>query len=181
MRSRILNRWQLGLDKAEAIVVEDLRQSIRGYDRGRNMNRRLSGWVKGLIQEAIEATSRRRGASVSEVNAAYTSQWISSCSAFGRRSGDVIHCPLDRVVFMADHVCGGEHLHRKNDTGIRRFPPYRQVKQVLEDRSRQTERPCLASGQCNADPSCLRLPKRNSSCSGNTINGERIILNPCVP
>jgi len=179
VRTEIFTATHAILDKAGVVVVEDLTKQIRGYDRGRKMNRRLAGWVKGFIQEAIESVSRRRGALVNVVNAAYTSQWLSGCSAFGKKIGEFIHCPLDRDVFVADHVAAVNILHRKNDTGIRRFLPYREVKQVLEERSRQTERPCLVSGQCGVEQSCLRLPRRDSSCSGNTINGERIISNPC--
>ncbi len=161
-------------------MVEDLRHPIRGYDRGRATNRRLSGWVRGLIQEGVEATSRRRGASVDEINAAYTSQVLPGCGAFGRRSGDALHCPLGRAVFKADHVAAVNILQRKNDTGICRFLPYRQVRQVLEERSRQSPRPCLANGQCAVPGSCLRLPRRDSSCcrsaqAETTVNGERIV------
>lgn len=178
VRTKVFNAVHTLLDKAGELVVEDLTHAIKGYDRGRNMNRRLAGWVKGLIQEAIESASRRRGASINVVNAAYTSQWLPGCSAFGKRSGELIYCPLDRVVFVADHVAAVNILHRKNDTGIRRFLPYRKVKQVLEERSRQTQRPCLLSEVCGVEPSCLRLPRQDSSCSGDTtINGERIILN----
>lgn len=176
IRTKIFTATHTILDKAGELVVEDLTKPIRGYDRGRKMNRRLAGWVKGLIQEAIESASRRRGASVNVINAAYTSQWLPGCSAFGKRIGEFIYCPLGRGGFAADHIAAVNVLHRKNDTGLGRFLPYRQVRQVLEERSRQAERPCLVSGQCGVEPSCLRLPRRDSSCSGNTINGERIIL-----
>jgi len=176
VRTKIFTAAHAVLDKARTVVVEDLTKQIIGYDRGRKMNRRLAGWVKGLIQEAIESASRRRGASVNVINAAYTSQWLFGCSAFGKRIGEFIYCPLGRGVFAVDHIAAVNILHRKNDTGISRFLPYRQVKQVLEERSRQAERPCMVSGQCGVERSCLRLPRRDSSCSGNTINGERIIL-----
>ena len=176
VRTKIFTAAHALLDKAGTVVVEDLTKNIRGYDRGRNMNRRLAGWVKGLIQEAIESASRRRGASVNVVNAAYTSQWLPGCSAFGKRIGEFIYCPLGRGGFAVDHVAAVNVLQRKNDTGIGRYLPYRQVKQVLEERSRQAERPCIVFGECGVEPSCLRLPRRDSSCSGNTINGERIIL-----
>ena len=177
IRTKIFTAVHALLDKAGTVVVEDLTKQIKGYDRGRNMNRRLAGWVKGLIQEAIESASRRRGASVNVVNAAYTSQWLPGCSALGKRIGEFIYCPLGRGGFAVDHIAAVNILYRKNDMGIGRYLPYRQVKQVLEERSRQAERPCLVSGQCGVEPSCLRLPRQDSSCSGNTINGERIILN----
>jgi IS605 OrfB family transposase len=89
-RTHVFSAVHSVLDKAGAVVVEDLSKPIRGLDRGRNTNRRLSGWVKGVIQEAVEATSRRRGASLDQINAAYTSQWLPCCSTFGKRSGDAI-------------------------------------------------------------------------------------------
>jgi len=188
VRSLVFSACHSVFDKAGAVAVEDLRQPIRGYDRGKNMNRRLSGWAKGLIQEATEATSRRRGASVDEINAAYTSQVLPGCGAFGRRSGDALHCPSGlktsdgrRAVFEADHIAAVNILQRKSDKGISRFLPYRQVRQVLEERSRQSPPSCLTSGQCAVPVSCLRLPRRDSSCSGpvqasSAINGERIII-----
>lgn len=180
VRTKVFTACHSVFDKAASLTVEDLRRQIRGYDRGRNRNRRLAGWVKGLIQEAVEATSRRRGALVDEVNAAYTSQWLTGCEAFGPRHGDAIHCPLGKAVFTADHVAAMNILQRKTDRGISRFLPYREVRKVLEERSRQIQRPCLANGRCGVDESCLRLPRRDSSCGVSTqvetaINGERII------
>jgi IS605 OrfB family transposase len=148
IRTKIFTAAHAILDKAGTVVVEDLTKVIIGHDRGRNLNRRLAGWVKGLIQEAIESTSRRRGASVNVVNAAYPSQWLPDCLAFGRRIGEFIYCPLGRGGFVADHIAAVNILHRKNDTGISRYLPYRQVRKVLEERSRQAERPCVTSGQC---------------------------------
>lgn len=142
------------LDKAGSVVVEDLSKPIRGLDRGRNTNRRLSSWVKGLIQEAVEATSRRRGASLDQINAAYTSQWLPCCSTFGRRNGNAIHCTCCGAVYDADTVAAGNVLDRKRDQGIGRHTPYRQVKVILQERTR------LAAEQRLR----LRLPSQDSSC-----------------
>jgi len=182
VRGHVYHACHSVLDKAGSLVVEDLRRPIRGYDRGRNQNRRLSGWVKGLVQEAVETTSRRRGASVDEVNAAYTSQWLPGCASFGKRAGDAVHCPTGRVVCDADTVAAVNILQRKTDEGIGRFLPYREVRRVLEGRSRQAPRPCEADGRCGVDGSCLRLPRRDSSCgvsarAETAINGERINSN----
>ena len=62
-------------DKAKEIVCEDLTATFKSSKPiGKNQKRRLSGWVKGLIADALEQVSLRRGASVVPVNAAYTSQ-----------------------------------------------------------------------------------------------------------
>jgi hypothetical protein len=63
VRTKVFTATHASIDKAAVLVVEDLSRPIVGYDRGKNMNRRLSGWVKGLIQEAVLSVSRRRGAS----------------------------------------------------------------------------------------------------------------------
>jgi len=179
VRTLIYSACHSVFDKAGSVAVEDLSHSIRGYDRGRNTNRRLSGWVRGLIQEAVIATSRRRGALVDEVNAAYTSQWLAECSAFGRRSGDAIYCPCGRGVFDADTVAAVNILQRKNDTGIGRYLPYREVRKVLEARSRQVPGECGCESADGSPGSRLRLPRRDSSCEVTAIadadvNGERI-------
>jgi hypothetical protein len=52
VRTKAFTATHAVVDKAAALVVEDLSRPIVGYDRGKNMNRRLSGWVTGLFQEA---------------------------------------------------------------------------------------------------------------------------------
>jgi hypothetical protein len=154
VRTHVFTAAHSVLNKAGAVVVEDLSKPIRGLDRGRNTNRRLSGWVKGLIQEAAEATSRRRGASLDQINAAYTSQWLPCCSTFGKRNGDAIYCTCCGAVYDADTVAAGNVLNRKCDQGIGRYTPHRQVKVILEDRARQAAE----------QRSRLRLPSQGSSC-----------------
>ncbi len=76
VRTKVFTAAHALVDKATVLVIEDLSRPIVKHDRGRHRKRRLSGWVKGLIQEAVTAISRRRGASVDCVNAAYTSQVV---------------------------------------------------------------------------------------------------------
>lgn len=154
VRTHVFTAAHSVLDKAGSVVVEDLSKPIRGLDRGRNTNRRLSGWPKGLIQEAVEATSRRRRASLDQINAAYTSQWLPCCSTFGKRNGDAIYCTCCGAVYDADTVAAGNILDRKHDQGIGRYTSYRQVRVILEDRARQAAH----------QRSRLRLPSQNSSC-----------------
>jgi transposase len=113
-----------------------LSRPIVGYDRGKNTNRRLAGWVKGLIQEAVTAISRRRGASVDCVNAAYTSQVVRCHPSFGRRSGDKLHCTICGAVYDVDTVAAENILDRRADVGIGRFTHYKRVRAILEARFR---------------------------------------------
>ena len=89
VRSDQFRRWQVQartvtfaavhrvVDKAALVVAEDLTKTYVGRKRlGKNTNRRLTGWTKGLTAEALNAVSDRRGSAVRLVNAAYTSQVI---------------------------------------------------------------------------------------------------------
>jgi IS605 OrfB family transposase len=145
MRSTVFTATHALVDKAALLVVEDLSRPIVGYDRGKNMNRRLSGWVKGLIQEAVESVSRRRGASVDSVNAAYASQVVRCHPSFGRREGDKLHCTICKAVYDVDVVAAENLLEQRTDREIGRFTPYRKVRVILEQRFR------LATG-CGTQP-----------------------------
>ena len=82
------------VDKAKVIVAEDLTspiQSKRNY--GKNTNRRLNTWAKGLLANALTSISHRRGSTVHLVNSAYTSQSDSFLHGLliGTRKGDRFH------------------------------------------------------------------------------------------
>jgi len=50
--------------EGSVIVTEDLTSPLAGKKFGKNVNRRLSAWIKGVIASAIENVSRRRGSTV---------------------------------------------------------------------------------------------------------------------
>jgi IS605 OrfB family transposase len=136
VRIEIFSAVHQVVDKAAVLVVEDLTHPIVRNDRGKQQNRRLSGWAKGIIQEAIEAISRRRGASVDCVNAAYTSQLVRCQPSFGRRDGGRLHCTVCKAVYDVDVVAAENLLERRADPDIGRCTPYRQVRAILEERFR---------------------------------------------
>jgi len=77
------------VDKAEVIAAEDLTSPIASNKFGKNVTRRLSAWTKGVIANALDTISRRRGSSVILVNSAYTSQMDSRHGVLlGKRFGD---------------------------------------------------------------------------------------------
>jgi IS605 OrfB family transposase len=131
IRTEVFTATHALVDKAAVLVIEDLSRPIVGYDRGKQQNRRLSGWVKGLIQEAVISVSRRRGASVNRVNAAYTSQAVRCHPSFGRRDGGKLHCTICKAVYDVDAVAAENILERRLDREIGRFMPYRKVRAVL--------------------------------------------------
>jgi IS605 OrfB family transposase len=140
------------VDKSQLIVGEDLSATFKSSKPMRkNQKRRLSGWVKGLIADALEQVSLRRGASVVPVNAAYTSQMCSCCGCLGRRNGDAFYCINTEcgVVLQADWNAAVNIKLRKNDPEIGRWTHAAQVKSILLERNRQR------LGLLNQDSRCF--------------------------
>ena len=137
------------VNKASVIAVEDLTSPFASKTFGKNVTRRLSAWTKGVIANAIETVSRRRGSTVVLVNGAYTSQMDSRHGVLlGKRSGDSFHC-FDGVVLQADENAAQNVLARLHDQEIDRWTPWQKVKSILLER---TERHRL--GLLNQDSSC---------------------------
>jgi IS605 OrfB family transposase len=139
-------------DKAKTIVCEDLSCPIANNLRyGKNQKRRLSGWVKGVMQDALESVSQRRGSTLVLVNCAYTSQMDSRHGVLlGHRQGDTFYC-YDGVVKHADQNAARNILARANDPEIRVFTPFEKVKTILLERTEQFKK---RLGLLNQDSSC---------------------------
>ncbi len=137
------------VDKAETIVCEDLTKTFKSKSYGKNTNRRLSGWVKGLMASAINIVASRRGSRVKLVNAAYTSQTCSKCGCLGKRTGDTFtplrsvtsfHCTSGcRAVMQADQNAAVNVLARLHDKELHRWLPFQKVKQILLERCRRPD------------------------------------------
>lgn len=137
------------VDKAAVIAAEDLTAPMSGKSFGKHVNRRLAAWTKGVIAEALDSVSRRRGSTVVLVNPAYTSQIDSRHGCLlGTRHGDRFHC-FDGVVLQADENAARNVLARLSDPDIERFTPSRTVKAILLERTQR-----LRLGLLNPDSSC---------------------------
>jgi IS605 OrfB family transposase len=69
VRDKVFKAVHSIVDKAKTIVCEDLSAPIKSRKRyKKDQKRRLAGWVKGLMQEALESVSLRRGSSLVLVN-----------------------------------------------------------------------------------------------------------------
>ena len=137
------------VDKAATIAAEDLTAPMAGRKFGKNTNRRLSAWTKGVIAEALEIVSQRRGSSLILVNGSYTSQMDSRNGCLsGKRRGDSFYC-FDGEVLQADENAARNVLARLFDPEIDRWTPFQKVKSILLER---TER--LRLGLLNPDTSC---------------------------
>lgn len=136
VRTEIFTAVHRVVDKAAVVVAEDLTKSFAGRKSlGKNTNRRLAAWTKGVTAEALKNVSERRGSALRLVNAAYSSQVVPCCQAFGRRSGDRLHCTLCGVVWHADHAGALNVEARDGDPDIALHTPYRVVKQILLERA----------------------------------------------
>jgi IS605 OrfB family transposase len=151
--------------KAAVIVCEDLTTPIVGKKFSKNVSRRLSSWTKGVIAQAIENVSHRRGSTVVHVNAAYTSQMDSRNGTLsGKRCGDKFYCE-DGVVLQADVNAARNVLARSQDSEISLWTPYQQVKSILLKRTE-----CLR----------LKLVNQDSSCKPFGLSTESELLNAYV-
>ncbi|MCK6511369.1 zinc ribbon domain-containing protein [Myxococcota bacterium] len=148
------------VDKAGTIAAEDLSFVSKSRSLGASQNRRLSGWVKGLMGRALYAVSRRRGASVCLVSCAYTSQMDSRYGILlGTRKGDSFYC-FDGVVLDADINAARNILARLEEPEIRLFMPYPQVKELLQERTEQFLKRLRLSNQ---DSSCISIPRSDGA------------------
>jgi IS605 OrfB family transposase len=128
------------VDKAKTVVCEDLTKTFKSKSYGKNANRRLSGWVKGLMASAIDIVASRRGSRVVQVNAAYTSQICSKCGCFGKRTGDKFHCASGcGAVMHADLNAAVNVKARSDDKELHRWLPFEKVKQILLKRCRRPD------------------------------------------
>jgi IS605 OrfB family transposase len=157
VRDKVFKAVHSIADKAKTIVCEDLSSPIPSQNKyGKNQNRRLSGWVKGVMQEALNSVSQRRGSSLAKVNCAYTSQMDSRHGVLlGQRSGDSFYC-FDGVVKHADQNAALNILARKSDSEIRLWTPFQKVKSILLERTESFKKR-------------MGLLIQDSSCSGQQL------------
>lgn len=138
VRTEIFTAVHRVVDKAAVVVAEDLTKSFAGRKQlGRNTNRRLAAWTKGVTAEALTNVSERRGSALRLVNAAYTSQVCPDpgCGQFARRQGDRLHCTSCGVVWHADQAGALNVQARDGDPDIALHTPHRVVKQILLERA----------------------------------------------
>ena len=151
------------VDKASLVAAEDLTRSFTGRSRGKNVNRRLVAWTKGVTARALISVSERRGSALVMVNAAYTSQVDPTTGALGVRRGDRLYCP-GGVVWCADHAAAINVLHRVADPDIGLYTPHTEVKRIVRERA---DRHRISTADPGLQPS--------------TTGGERNCPNHCSP
>ncbi len=118
--------------KPELLISEDLRHAFT-FDKPKGVNRKLSNWIKGVLQDRLEFKVLAGGSRHEQVNPAYGSQTCPSCGFVDKknRNGDRFKCLHCGHVGHADQVAAINYLHRADDPRITRYTPYREVKTVL--------------------------------------------------
>ncbi len=145
------------VNKAKIIVAEDLTAPMFKRSFGKNMNRKLSAWTKGVIAEALNYVSQRRSSSLHLVNAAYTSQIDHRTGCFtGIRKGDRFYCE-NGDVYQADENAAKNVKARLYDLEISRWTNYKTVKSILLKRT---------------DSHRMGLLILDSSCTGKLVSTE---------
>ena len=117
--------------KAKIIAIEDLAFKTKST-KFKNVNRRLSSWIKSTIDEAISKYCFIYGTKLVYVNAAYTSQGDSryDCALVGKRIGNSF-IGFDEVVLDADINAALNILARLYDQEISLYTSPKKVKEIL--------------------------------------------------
>jgi IS605 OrfB family transposase len=117
------------------LVTENLRQTFN-YDKTKKVNRRLSSWMRGKLQDRIAFKALAEGFRHEQVNPAYGSQSCPHCEFVdqGNRSGDRFQCLHCRHEDTADRIAALNYARRLNDPEIGQYTPYSQVKIILQGR-----------------------------------------------
>jgi IS605 OrfB family transposase len=148
VRDKVFQAAHTVVDKAKTIAAEDLSSLFGKKSAWKHVNRRLNAWTKGVMAEAIESVSQRRGSALCLVNAAYTSQIDSTTGLLlGARQGDRFYRANGDVV-DADTNAARNILARLYDNEIHLYMPHQQVKAILASRTGQR------LGLLNQDTSC---------------------------
>ena len=117
------------------LITEDLRHTFK-YDKSKQMNRRLSSWLRGKLQDRIAFKALAEGFRHEQVNPAYGSQSCPFCEFVDPRNRkndhfQCLHCGHEDI---SDRIAAQNYARRFGDPEIGRYTPYRQVKTILLDR-----------------------------------------------
>lgn len=124
----------IDVEKPNQIVVENLNFTYKNKKFNKKIKHKLSGWVKGIIQERLEYISKLNDIKISKVNAAFTSQICCDCGHFGARKNDIFYCQNCGKVEKSGLVSAKNILNRLNDKEIILFTSYNRVYSVLKKR-----------------------------------------------
>ena len=165
LKERIYSAAKKVAQKASIIAIEDLTFQSKKKTKFKKVNRRLSSWIKGVIDEAIIKYCFIYGTKLVYVNAAYTSQGDSrfSCALMGTRIGDSF-IGFDEVVLDADINAAINILARLYDSEINLYTSAEKVKEILTKRANAVLSASVETAQLGLQqvvPVNLELPAKS--------------------
>ena len=93
VRTEIFTAVHAVVDKAATVVAEDLTKRFAGRKTlGKNINRRLAAWTKGVTAEALTNVSERRGSALVTSTPPTPHKSVTAAAGSADRSGDRLHC-----------------------------------------------------------------------------------------
>ena len=121
--------------KPTLLITEDLRHTFT-YDKPKAVNRRLSSWLRGKLQDRIAFKALAEGFRHEQVNPAYGSQSCPYCEFVDHRNRksdrfQCLHCGHEDI---SDRIAALNYARRIDDPEIGRYTPYPQVKIILLNR-----------------------------------------------
>lgn len=124
---------QLIKTKKPAILITEDLSHLFTYEKSKAVNRRLSSWLRGEIQERISFKALAEGFRHEQVNPAYGSQSCPKCDFVDSKNRiadrfKCLHCGHEDI---SDRVAAMNYARRYGDPEIMRYTPYREVKTIL--------------------------------------------------
>ncbi len=121
--------------KPSIVITEDLSHCF-SYNKPKCVNRKLSSWLRGKLQERVEFKALAEGFRHEQVNPAYGSQTCTQCDFVDHRNriNDKFKCLNCRHEDIADRIAAVNYFRRFGDEEIGRYVPYSQVKTILLNR-----------------------------------------------
>lgn len=153
------------------LITEDLRHAF-SYNKPKEVNRKLSGWLRGKLQDRIAFKALAEGFRHEQVNPAYGSQSCPFCEFVDpkNRKGDRFQCLHCGHEDMSDRIAALNYARRIDDPEIGLHTPCGQVKIILLSRFHrrvETGQPVTVPGRTletavGVCPPSLSRPKRHS-------------------
>ena len=125
--------------KAPAVLVTENLRHVFTFNRPKGVNRKLSSWIKGIIQDRAEFKALEGRSLHKQVNPAYGSQTCNHCGFVWNlnRKGDAFKCLFCGHEAASDQVAAVNYLTRSTDKDIGLYVPYADVRQILVKRFRR--------------------------------------------
>ncbi len=123
-------------EKAPAVLVTENLRHVFTFNTPKGVNRKLSAWIRGIIQDRAEFKALEGRSLHKQVNPAYGSQLCPECGFvwFKNRTGDTFKCAFCGHADHSDKVAATNYLRRSSDADITLYVPYSRVKELLMER-----------------------------------------------